>query len=49
MVVGKQSFNVESLKDLTKKEFCKLVNQRACKMTPEEVYKIFVKEKKKLK
>jgi hypothetical protein len=45
---GKMSFNVEALKDVTKKEFIKLLDLRAIKDTPEEVWRLFLLEKKKL-
>jgi hypothetical protein len=47
MKVGKQSFNIEALKDVDKKEFLKLVNERACKKKPLEVWKMLQLELKK--
>jgi hypothetical protein len=51
MKFHKQSFNVEALvnSDISKKEFMDLVDERACKMKAEDVWKEYIKARKKFK
>ena len=49
MKVGRQSFNIKALVDYKKADFVKLVDVRACKKSVDEVWKMFVIERKKYK
>ena len=51
MKLHKQTFNLEALvaREISKKEFIDLVDERACKMKAEDVWKEFVKARKKFK
>lgn len=51
MKFHKQSFNISALveREITKKEFIDLVDERACKMKADDVWKEYVKARKKFK